>query len=83
MLRLISVGAMALVLLATSAASISPAAARQYRHSSSGPSDRYCLQGRHWGYPGNCRFATYEQCRISASGTGAACGINPHYAHRR
>jgi len=53
-------------------ASISPAAA-----------DRYCLQGGTWGYPGNCQFATYHQCRASASGTISHCGINPRYAHRR
>jgi hypothetical protein len=41
---------------------------------------RYCLQGRIWGYPGNCQFATYQQCQASASGTDAACGINPVYA---
>ncbi|OPY95487.1 hypothetical protein A5906_08035 [Bradyrhizobium sacchari] len=42
--------------------------------------DRYCLQGRIWGYPGNCQFATYQQCQASASGTSAYCGINPRYA---
>lgn len=31
--------------------------------------DRYCLQGRQWGYPGNCAFATYAQCMATASGT--------------
>ena len=30
--------------------------------------DRYCLQGRSWGYPGNCQFASYQQCAASASG---------------
>lgn len=44
---------------------------------------RYCLQGRIWGYPGNCQFMTYEQCAISASGTDAYCGINPRYAFAR
>jgi len=42
--------------------------------------DRYCLQGRTWGYPGNCQFATYEQCMATASGTDAYCGINPQWA---
>jgi hypothetical protein len=42
--------------------------------------DRYCLQGRIWGYPGNCQFATYQQCAATASGTDAYCGINPRYA---
>jgi len=45
--------------------------------------DRYCLQGRQWGYPGNCQFSTYGQCQATASGTGAYCGINPRYAHAR
>jgi hypothetical protein len=43
--------------------------------------DRYCLQGRSWGYPGNCQFATYQQCAATASGTSAFCGINPRYAY--
>jgi hypothetical protein len=42
---------------------------------------RYCLQGGHWGHPGNCQFATYHQCMASASGTGAHCGLNPRHAH--
>jgi len=41
---------------------------------------RYCLQGRQWGYPGNCQFSTYGQCMATASGTDAYCGINPQYA---
>jgi hypothetical protein len=40
----------------------------------------YCLQGRRWGYPGNCQFQTYEQCRATASGTIDGCGINPRFA---
>jgi hypothetical protein len=40
-------------------------------------SDRYCLQGRRWGFPGNCQFATRHQCMAAASGTNAHCGINP------
>ena len=43
--------------------------------------DRYCLQGRSWGYPGNCQFASYQQCAATASGTSAYCGINPRYAY--
>jgi hypothetical protein len=42
--------------------------------------DRYCLQGRRWGYPGNCQFSRYPQCMATASGTDAYCGINPQYA---
>jgi hypothetical protein len=49
-------------------ASIGPATATQ---------DRYCLQGRKWGYPGNCQFSSYGQCMATASGTDAYCGINP------
>lgn len=44
--------------------------------------DRYCLQGRKWGYPGNCLFSTYSQCMATASGTNASCGLNPTYAFR-
>lgn len=44
---------------------------------------RWCLQGRQWGIPGNCQFATRHQCMAAASGTGASCGINPHYAFAR
>ena len=71
---------MRFVLLATAAAamlaalgSMSPAAAQ----------GRYCLQGRGWGFPGNCQFATYGQCMATASGTNASCGINPRYAFAR
>jgi hypothetical protein len=44
---------------------------------------RYCLQGRDWGYPGNCQFSSYGQCMASASGTNSYCGINPRYAYAR
>ena len=40
----------------------------------------YCLQGRIWGYPGNCQFSNYAQCAATASGQDAYCGINPKYA---
>jgi len=48
-------------------------------------SSSYCLQGREWGYPGNCQFSSYAQCMATASGNGASCGINPQYAftHQR
>jgi hypothetical protein len=55
-------------------AALSPASAAQ---------DRFCLQGRIWGYPGNCQFSTYRQCQAAASGTDAGCGINPAYAYAR
>jgi len=40
----------------------------------------YCLQGKQWGYPGNCQFTSYQQCLATASGTNAGCGINPRVA---
>lgn len=43
--------------------------------------DTYCLQGKSYGYPGNCQFSTYEQCRATASGTDSGCGINPMRAY--
>jgi hypothetical protein len=47
------------------------------------PQDQYCLQGRIWGYPGNCQFSSYEQCMVTASGTDAYCGPNPQYLFGR
>jgi hypothetical protein len=43
--------------------------------------DRYCLQGRVWGYPGNGQFSSYQQCMATASGTDSYCGINPMNAY--
>jgi uncharacterized protein DUF3551 len=43
----------------------------------------YCLQGRDYGYPGNCQFMSYQQCEATASGTFSYCGINPRFAYRR
>lgn len=37
----------------------------------------YCLQGGERGYPGSCRFSTYQKCIASAFGTDATCGTNP------
>jgi hypothetical protein len=42
---------------------------------------KYCLQGRDYGYPGNCQFPTYQSCMATASGTLNGCGINPAYAY--
>jgi Protein of unknown function (DUF3551) len=53
-------------------AASSPAQAQDYK---------YCLQGRQWGYPGNCQFSSYRQCMATASGTESFCGINPRYAY--
>lgn len=72
-MRKILLAGLSAVSLIAVALSISPADARS----------RYCLQGRHWGFPGNCQFSTLHQCRAAASGTGASCGINPHYAFAR
>jgi hypothetical protein len=52
-------------------------------HSGVGIQDRYCLQGRQEGYPGNCEFSSYAQCMATASGTDSGCGINPYYAFSR
>jgi hypothetical protein len=60
---------------------------RQARSMSPAPveniQETYCLQGRIWGYPGNCQFSSYAQCMATASGTGAGCGINPQYLFAR
>ena len=67
-----------LAILALSAATVatvagnSPAAAYDYP---------YCLQGRGIGIPGECAYATYEQCMASASGRNLYCGINPRAAY--
>ena len=62
--------ALSAILLLTTIGSLSPAAAA-----------RYCLRGAGWGYPGNCQFSTLPQCRATASGTNAYCGVNPRYAY--
>jgi hypothetical protein len=64
----------ALALSAATVASVagsSPAAAYDYP---------YCLQGRGIGVPGECAYATYEQCLASASGRALYCNINPRVA---
>jgi hypothetical protein len=72
------------------AGATSPRSGRRYRQGRSISSvpvetlqDSYCLQGRVWGYPGNCQFSSYAQCMATASGTDAYCGINPQYAFAR
>ncbi|MBR1174663.1 DUF3551 domain-containing protein [Bradyrhizobium sp. KB893862 SZCCT0404] len=77
LLAIVSVGS-----ILASMISVSSAAERHYRYGNIAPgiADSYCLQGRIWGYPGNCQFATYEQCMATASGTNAYCGVNPAYA---
>jgi Protein of unknown function (DUF3551) len=75
------------VALMSIAAGLSTPAVGKTRHrpppaSISGIQDRYCLQGKIWGYPGNCLFSTYGQCMATASGTYAYCALNPTYAFR-
>src|SRR5262249_10466379 len=74
--------AISIAAVAANIGSVSAAAGRErFRYIRPAPvQDRYCLQGRIWGYPGNCQFATYGQCMATASGTDAYCGINPTYA---
>jgi Protein of unknown function (DUF3551) len=67
------IAAAVLALAATTLAN-APASAAQ---------DRYCVQGRNAGYPGNCAFSTYAQCQATASGPSDGCGINPRYAYSR
>ncbi|MBB5047822.1 hypothetical protein HNR60_002579 [Rhodopseudomonas rhenobacensis] len=49
----------------------SPAQALEYQ---------YCLQGENMGYPGDCQYYSFAQCKAAASGTNADCGINPMVA---
>jgi Protein of unknown function (DUF3551) len=69
----VSLGTLTIIAALATVGSISPAPAEAIQ-------DRYCLQGRSWGYPGNCQFSNYAQCMATASGTDAYCGINPQYA---
>ena len=77
MRQILFVGLVGLVAIATP---ISSSLARtRAPAASAAPSDLYCLQGRIWGYPGNCQFSTYQQCTATASGTDAYCDVNPQY----
>ena len=60
------------ILVSATIGSLSPAVAA-----------RYCLQGSGWGYPGNCQFSSLRECRATASGTMASCGVNPRNAYAR
>ncbi|MCD0420408.1 DUF3551 domain-containing protein [Rubrivivax sp. JA1024] len=42
----------------------------------------YCLTSPGYGYPGDCSYATYRQCRVAASGRQADCIVNPRAAFR-
>ena len=61
--------------LATSATifatGVTPVAASEYR---------YCLQGDDYAGAGNCEFASYLQCQVSAAGRTAYCVANPYLA---
>ncbi len=74
MLALLAVTAAGAATLAGSA----PAAARDYP---------YCITGGGFGYPGDCSYSSYAQCRASASGRRVDCNVNPIFAfgqqHRR
>ncbi|ABE41499.1 DUF3551 domain-containing protein [Rhodopseudomonas pseudopalustris] len=69
----------ATVLAATSAvvagflAAGTPAEARDYP---------YCLTSPGYGYPGDCSYASYNQCRAAASGRLADCNVNPRVSFR-
>jgi hypothetical protein len=69
-----------LALIAVTAASVAtladtaPAAARTYP---------YCITGGGYGYPGDCSYSSYAQCRASASGRRVDCNLNPRVAFRQ
>jgi hypothetical protein len=52
----------------------SPAKAREYP---------YCMQGKDAGFPGDCQYRSYAECKASASGRGEDCAINPRFAYSR
>lgn len=64
------------MLAAGSAIVANPAPARAYDYP-------WCVQGRGWGYPGECAYQTYGQCMASASGRDVYCGVNPRVAFNR
>jgi Protein of unknown function (DUF3551) len=43
--------------------------------------DRFCLRGFNAGYPGDCSFGSFAECKASASGTVQECAPNPRYAY--
>jgi uncharacterized protein DUF3551 len=45
--------------------------------------DAWCIQGRDQGIPGDCSYASYEQCMATASGRDAYCNVNPRVAFGR
>jgi hypothetical protein len=83
-MRLVVFAGLSIVVLVAAAIPDQSALARRRAPSAepSGIQDRFCLQGKRWGYPGNCLFSTYQQCIWSASGTPDYCGENPQYLFR-
>ena len=67
MCRPLSVAILAAVSTLTTVAQVSPAPAEAIQ-------DRYCLQGRKWGYPGNCQFSSYPQYLFARQGRGPSRG---------
>ncbi|WP_456779678.1 DUF3551 domain-containing protein [Bradyrhizobium sp. USDA 3315] len=71
------------LLAITSATIVAPSFARTNmdRVGADGQSapDRYCLQGPPRGWPGECEYSTYQQCKATASGVGGLCVENPEY----
>jgi hypothetical protein len=43
----------------------------------------YCMQGKDAGFPGDCQYRSYAECKASASGRGEDCAINPRSAYNR
>jgi hypothetical protein len=40
----------------------------------------FCIKGCDFGAgPGDCSFASYQQCQASAAGRTAYCGTNPYF----
>jgi hypothetical protein len=66
-----------LAVLALSAATVAPVAGSSPAAAYDYP---YCLQGRGIGVPGECAYATYEQCLASAAGRALYCNVNPRVA---
>jgi len=77
MRQIVFAGLFAVGLVAIASPSFARSYARAPAAAAASAPDRYCLQGDGWGYPGNCEFSTYDQCRATASGTTAGCGENP------
>ena len=72
-MRTLVIAALVAAALPGLAATITPAAAAMEYP--------YCLQGRQQGYPGLCNFSSFQQCKATASGTNADCGLNPRFAY--